>query len=82
VEQVAYRFVPCDDEGQPRENSSYTTLSTERLDVGSRIDAALFGDRTWEVIEVRSETRPLLGARDRFGNDVSLVGTLICRGVS
>jgi hypothetical protein len=43
---------------------------------------ALFGYTTWEVVEVRSETGPLLGARDRFGNKVPLAGTLICRGTS
>ena len=81
MEQVAYRFVPCDEAGQPREDSRYTTVTTERLDVGSRIDAAIFGYTRWEVIEVRSETEPLLGALDSSGNDVPLAGTLICRGV-
>ena len=82
MEQVAYRFLPCDEEGRPRENSRYTTISTGRLDVGSRIDVAIFGYTTWEVVEVRNQSGPLLGARDRFGNEVPLAGTLICRGVS
>jgi hypothetical protein len=73
--------VPCDEEGQPRENSQYTTITSERLDVGSRVDATLFGYTTWEVVEVRRETGPLLGARDRFGKEVPLAGTLICRRV-
>jgi hypothetical protein len=81
-DSVAYRFVPCDDEGQPRENSRYTTITTERLDVGSKIDAQLLGYSTWEVVELRAETRPLLGARDKLGNDVPLAGSLICRGVA
>jgi hypothetical protein len=67
---------------RPLESAQYTTITSERLVVGSRIDAALFGDTTWEVVEVRSETRPPLGARDRLGNDVPLAGTLICRAVS
>jgi hypothetical protein len=46
MEQVAYRLVPCDEEGQPRENSQYTTITTERLDVGSRFDLTLFGYTT------------------------------------
>jgi hypothetical protein len=82
MKEVAYRLVPCDEEGQPCENSQYTTITTERLDIGTRIDLALFGYTTWEVVEVRSETGPLLGARDRFGNKVPLAGTLICRGTS
>jgi hypothetical protein len=82
MQWVAYRFVPCDEEGQPRENSQYTTISTESLDVGSRIEAALCGYTTWEVVEVRSRTEPLLGASDSFGSEVPLGDTLICRGVS
>lgn len=82
AEQFAYRLVPCDEDGQPRENSQYTTITSERLGVGSRLEAALFGYTTWEVVEVRSATRPLLGARVRSGNDVPLAGTLICRAVS
>jgi hypothetical protein len=82
MEHLAYRFVPCDEEGKPRENSRYTTITTERLDVGSTIEAAVFGYTTWEVVEIRSEAPPLLGVRDRLGNDVPLAGTLICRGMS
>jgi hypothetical protein len=81
TEQIAYHFVPCDEDGQPRENSQYTTITSERLGVGSRLEEALFGYTTWEVVEVRSGTRPLLGARDRSGNNVPLAGTLICRAV-
>jgi hypothetical protein len=81
-ESVAYRFVPCDADGHPRENSQYTTISTERLGVGSRIDADLLGYQTWEVVEVRKATSPLLGAQDRGGKDIPLAGTVICRGVS
>jgi hypothetical protein len=81
MKEVAYRFLPCDEAGLPRENSELTIITTERLCVGSRIDAALLGYTTWEVVEARSETGPLLGAHDKFGNELSLAGTLICRAV-
>jgi len=80
--QIAYRFVPCDGDGHPRENSRYTTITSERLGTGSRLAAPLFGYTTWEVVEVRVATQPPLGARDRLGNDLRLAGTLICRAVS
>ncbi len=73
--------MPCDESGDPRENSRYTTITTERLDVGSTIEVSVFGWTVWEVIEVRHTTRPLLGAKDRLGNDLPLTGTLLCRGV-
>ena len=74
--------MPCDEDGQPRENSQYTFIASEHLDVGSRLDAALVGRTAWEVVEVHSANRPLLGARDRFGDDLPFAGTLICRPVS
>jgi hypothetical protein len=45
VGKVAYRFLPCDDEGRPREGSQYTTVAddNENLGVGSVIQAAIFG---------------------------------------
>jgi hypothetical protein len=82
MDKVAYRFVPCDEAGRPHEGSQYTTTTTEDLTVGSRIEATLLGYTSWEVVEVRRATRPLLGARDTFGNDVPLAGTIVCRGVS
>ena len=82
VDVVAYRFVPCDEEERPREDSRYTTIAAERLGVGSRVEAALLGYDTWEVIEVRDETGPLVGAKDGFGNDIALAGTVVCRGES
>ena len=80
VDAFAYRFVPCDDEGHPRASSQYTTIAAERLEVGSRIEAALLGHDTWVVVEVRDETGPLAGVRDRRGNDIPLAGTVVCRG--
>jgi hypothetical protein len=82
VEQVAYRFVPCDDEGRPRENSQYTMSTTQKLAVGGTINHGVLGYSKWEVVELRPESRPLLGASDRLGNDVPLVGTLVSRGIA
>jgi hypothetical protein len=82
MEEVAYRFVPCDEDGRPRERSQHTTITTQAFTVGSRIEATLLGYTTWEVVEVRREAGSLLGARDKFGNDVTLAGTIVCRGVS
>ncbi len=78
----AYRFLPCDEDGNPRENSRYTTVTTERLDIGSTIEVALFGYTKWEVVELRAETGSLAGAWDKDGNEVTFAGTVICRGVS
>jgi hypothetical protein len=82
VEQVAYRFLPCDDGGRPLENSEYTTLSDDQLGVGSRIEVDLFGYACWEVVEMREESGPLVAVCDRFGRDIPVAGTLICRGVA
>jgi hypothetical protein len=82
MHKVAYRFIPCGEDGKPREGSQYTTITTEDLAVGSRIEATVLGYTTWEVVDVRKETRPLSGARDTHGNDIPLAGTVVCRGVS
>jgi hypothetical protein len=80
--ELAYRFLPLDEEEQPRESSQYTITSAQRIDVGSRVEAALLGYTTWEVVEVRSEAGPLLDVRDRFGAEMPFAGTLVCCGVS
>jgi hypothetical protein len=82
MEKRAYRFVPCDETGTPRQNSQYTTITTEDLVVGSRIEGTFLGYTTWEVVELRTSTGPVLGARDKFGDDIPLAGTIICRGVN
>jgi hypothetical protein len=79
---VAYRFVPCDANGNLRENSQLTTITTELLSVGSKIEAAILGYQRWEVVEVRDATSPLVAARDSFGRDIALAGTVVCRGVA
>jgi hypothetical protein len=83
VAEVAYRFLPCDDEGRPRDGSQYTTVvdDDEDLGVGSVIEAAIFGYREWEVIEVRETPAPLIRAADADGSEIPLGGTLVCRGL-
>jgi hypothetical protein len=57
-------------------------LSHEQLGVGSRIEVALFGYACREVVEVREDNGPLVAVRGRFGRDIPLAGTLVCRGVT
>jgi hypothetical protein len=82
MRKVAYRFLPCGENGEPRENSQYTTIRTEALVVGSRVQFALLGYTAWEVVAVQDETRPLLGARDTDGTEIPLAGTVVCRGIN
>jgi hypothetical protein len=51
--KVAFRFLPCDDEGRPREQSQFTSIhdASELVEVGSLIEAELRGYRRWEVVE-------------------------------
>jgi hypothetical protein len=81
--KVAYRFLPCDDAGRPRENSQYgvVTEARETLGVGSVIEADLFGYHEWKVIELRDESNSLFAATDADGTPIPLGGTLVCRGV-
>jgi hypothetical protein len=82
MQQVAYRFVPCARDDLPLEPSQFTLVATERLGVGSTIDVELLGYSRWEVVELRPESRPLLGASDRLGNEVPLAGSVVCRGIA
>lgn len=81
--KVAYRFVPCDEEGRPRESSEYTSIhdTSETVQVGSVIEADLLGHRQWEVVEVRQDSGGLMSAADADGDSIRLGGTLVCRGV-
>jgi hypothetical protein len=81
VQEVAYRFIPCDEEGRPRENSQLTIVTVQDLGVGSTIDQEMLGYSSWEVLELLPEARPLLGAGDGLGSDIPLAGTLVCRGI-
>jgi hypothetical protein len=81
--KVAYRFVPCDENGRPRENSQYTSIRDveERIQAGSTITANLLGFSEWEVVELRGPSGPLEGATDEQGAPIPVGGTLVCRGV-
>jgi hypothetical protein len=81
--KLAYRFLPCDDEGRPRENSQYTTVAGdgEMLGIGSVVEAAIFGYEEWEVVEVRQDRGHLVSAFDADGTPLPFGGTLVCRGV-
>lgn len=81
--KLAYRFLPCGDDGQPRENSAYTTIADaeEELGVGSVLMAEIFGYREWEVIEVREDSGSLISATEADGSPLAIGGTLVCRGV-
>ena len=81
--KVAYRFLPCDQDGHPRETSRYTTIAEdgEELGLGSVIEAEILGYRTWEVVDVRETPGSLLAATDAVGTEMPLGGTLVCRGL-
>jgi hypothetical protein len=81
--KVAYRFLPCDDDGSPRENSNFVSThdEDEAIGVGSVIEAELLGYERWEVVEVRSGSGPLISATGADGEPLPMKGTLVCRGV-
>lgn len=80
---VAYRFLPYDDDGSPRENSNLTLIcdEDENIGLGSVVDADLLGYEKWEVIEMCIGSGPLISARDADGDAIPLEGTLVCRGI-
>ena len=81
--KVAYRFIPCDNEGRPREQSQFTSIhdATQTVGVGSVIEADLLGYRRWKVIEVREGSEGLMSVTGADGDPISVAGTLVCRGV-
>ena len=81
--RVAFRFLPCDDEGHPREQSQFTSIhdAAELVAIGSVIEADLLGYHRWEVAEVREDSGGLTSATDADGDPIPLGGTLVCRGV-
>jgi hypothetical protein len=81
--KVAYRFLPCDDEGRPREQSQLTSIhdASESVAVGSLIEADILGYQRWEVVDVREDSGGLLSATGAGGDSIPLGGTLVCRGV-
>ena len=78
----AYRFVPCDADGKPRENSELALLTDERLEVGSVVELELDSFSTWEVVELWPERGPLVSVTSPAGDDLSVEGTIVCRGVA
>ena len=82
MSKVAYRFLPCDEDGRTRENSQYTSIrdADEVIGVGSVIHASLFGYDHWEVIEIRDDSGGLTSASSE-GTAIPLCGTLVCRAV-
>ena len=81
--KVAYRFLPCDEEGRPREHSQYTFVAdaSEIFSTGTVIDSGVLGVERWQVVEVRREAGPLRGARDSDGSDLVIGGTLVCQAL-
>ena len=83
MSKIAYRFLPCDEGGRPMEGSQLTSIreGSERIEVGSVIEASLLGYAEWEVVEIRESPGPLGAACDSDGVPIAVVGTLVCRGV-
>jgi hypothetical protein len=81
--KVAYRFVPCDEDGRSRESSEYTSIhdTSETIEVGTVIEADLLGYRPWEIVEVREDSGGLMSVSGADGDPIRLGGTLVCRGV-
>jgi hypothetical protein len=81
--KIAYRFVPCDEEGRQRESSQLTSIhdAADRVEIGSVIAADLLGFYEWEVVELRASSGPLGSANEADGTPIPLRGTLVCRGV-
>ena len=81
--RIAYRFVPCDQDGKPRENSQYTLIpeKDEPIEVGSVIGANLLGYCEWEVVEIRPLSELLGGTAETKGAPIPLGGMLVCRGL-
>jgi hypothetical protein len=81
--KIAFRFLPCDDEGRLREQSHLTSThdTGETLAVGSVIEADILGYQRWEVVEVREDSSGLASATGADGDSIPLGGTLVCRGV-
>jgi hypothetical protein len=74
--KVAFRFLPCDDQGRLREQSQLTSIhdTGETLAVGSVIEADLLSYERWD-------SGGLTSATGADGDSIPLGGTLVCRGV-
>jgi len=65
------------------EGSQLTSIrdGSERIEVGSVIEASLLGYAEWEVVEIPDSSGPLGAACDTNGVPIAAVGTLVCRGI-
>jgi hypothetical protein len=65
------------------EGSQLTSIrdGSERIEVGSVIEASLLGYAEWEVVEIRESSGPIGAACDSNGVPIAVVGTLVCRGI-
>ena len=65
------------------EGSQLTSIreGSERIEVGSVIEASLLGVGEWEVVEIRESPGPIGAACDSDGAPIAVVGTLVCRGI-
>ena len=65
------------------EGSQLTSIreGSERIEVGSVIEASLLGFCEWEVVEIRESPGPIGAACDSDGVPIAVVGTLVCRGI-
>jgi len=81
--RVAYRFVPCDETGRCNESSQLTSIhdASERVEVGSIIEADLLGFGEWEVVALRGSSGPLASVSDADRRPIPVEGAIVCRGV-
>lgn len=65
------------------EGSQLTSIreGSERIEVGSVVEASLLGYAEWEVVEIRESSGPIGAACDSSGVPIVVVGTLVCRGI-
>jgi hypothetical protein len=80
MSKSAYRFVPLENDA-PVESARYTIVSDRHLALGDEVALSIRGFEIWEVMQLKQSSRPLVGASDARGEDIPLVGTIVCRGV-
>lgn len=71
-----YSLAFADVDDDPTAAPQYSVIADKPLAVGSLVGSP---DSAWEVIEVRDSPGGLLELRDRLGQSVPVVGTIICR---
>jgi hypothetical protein len=78
---MAYRFVPLDENGTPTEGARYTLIRDRAPVVGELLKVELEQASFWEIVEMRSSAGPMLGAFAADGAEIPLAGTVICKPV-